>query len=164
LHSPRIKPCIFSLDNSLIDVLVEEYQNFNIYWFHWPRDGVYYKEQDYEPVIIIYDRDGQICYLIIRRGWGYKQYSVKDILLPPQVMFDPVQHHPYVRTKKIKWAWNASEEVRQLIHIEYTPSSAAADTIPTKFRTGEGHESSNFRAVSRDPIDEATERHQQFCS
>jgi len=51
---------------SLIDVLLERYAKFDIFWYHWPRDVPIIWEEDYEPVILIYNSKGQVGYIISR--------------------------------------------------------------------------------------------------
>jgi len=39
----RIKPQIFIPEegnDTLIEVLLEQYDSFDIYWYHWPKDGL----------------------------------------------------------------------------------------------------------------------------
>jgi hypothetical protein len=40
--------------------LLERYDNFDIYWYHWPEDGSLFWVEDYEPVIILY-KGVEIC-------------------------------------------------------------------------------------------------------
>jgi len=92
------KPKIFIPEegnNTLIDVLLEQYDDFDIYWYHWPQDGYVFWVEDYEPVIIVYKGD-EICYLITRRHWSYKFYTADEGLkIPLEVLFDGEFHPPY---------------------------------------------------------------------
>jgi hypothetical protein len=59
----RPKPKIFIPEegnNTLKEVLLERYDNFDIYWYHWPEDGSLFWVEDYEPVIILY-KGVEIC-------------------------------------------------------------------------------------------------------
>jgi hypothetical protein len=81
----------------LVEVLLEVYSNFEIYWFHWPRDG-FLPEEDYEPIVIIYS--GTICCVITRRGWTYQTYMMKDGLkIPLEILFDTSFHHPFAKAQ-----------------------------------------------------------------
>lgn len=65
----RSDPIIFIPDesnNPLEDVLVEKHENFDIFWYHWPKDGPnwfhsVFREEDYEPVIVVYCDDDIVC-------------------------------------------------------------------------------------------------------
>lgn len=157
----RIKPQIFIPDEdskTLIDVKLEAYDNFDIFWFHWPRDGWFFVE-DYEPVILVYKSDNTLCYLITRRHWGYQFYSLDELSVPVEVLFDGSFHPPY---PKLKQGDDFEEKKRKLISREYNVEKITASDIDAMFRTGKGHPTAVGRAME-DPADIAKEAHSEYC-
>jgi hypothetical protein len=83
----------------LIDCIIERRPNADIYWYHWPRDGIFPWE-DFEPVVYAYGHDSEdLCLVILRVGWKYKVSGADDLTYPIVVMFETPQHHPLLRTK-----------------------------------------------------------------
>ncbi len=140
----RVKPSIFiPLEPmSLEDVLLEQYENFDIYWYHWPMDGIF-PGGDYEPVIVVYSTDSKICYLIVRRGWEYKFNSVDELEQPIEVIFETLFHHPFPRTK-----FDSLYNFRKafLSEKDYDPKIIQPSEISEKFRTGKDHPTGRGRA------------------
>ncbi len=81
----------------LIEVIFEQGDRFEIFWYHWPRDGVF-PWPDYEPVVMVYNSDGTLCLLMVRRGWRFRIYHASELFYPIEVLFDSIQHHPYIKT------------------------------------------------------------------
>lgn len=157
----RIKPQIFIPDEgskSLIDVKLERYDNFDIYWFHWPRDGFFFVE-DYEPVILVYHPDHTLCYLIVRRHWAYQLYSQDELSYPIEVLFDGSFHPPFPKQKQDD---DFEKKKAGLIPKEYDVESISANAIEPKFRTGTGHPTALGRSME-DPVDIASEIHAEYC-
>ena len=157
------KPKIFIPEegnNTLIDVLLEQYDDFDIYWYHWPQDGYVFWVEDYEPVIIVYKGD-EICYLITRRHWSYKFYTAdEDLKIPLEVLFDGEFHPPYPKTDENGEWFERKKEV--LIPRDYQPKDIKDIEIPKKFRTGENHPTSFGRRV-KDPVKVAKEIYEEYC-
>lgn len=130
------KPKIFiPIEDDLIEVLVEEYEDFCIYWFHWPRDGVYL-EQDYEPIIVIF-KDDKIACAITRRHWEYQDHKASDgLVVPLEAIFDGMFHPPYVKDINDE---DYESKKKSLIPREYKILRTESSIIPPRFRIGEGH-------------------------
>jgi hypothetical protein len=157
----RIKPQIFIPDEgtkSLIDVKLETYDNFDIFWFHWPRDGWFFVE-DYEPVILVYSSDGTLCHLIVRRHWGYQSYSLNELSIPIQVLFDGSFHPPFA---KLKQDDGFEEKKVKLVSKDYDVEKITASDIDEKFRTGKGHPTAVGRTME-DPVNIAKEAYSEYC-
>jgi len=158
-----VKPKIFIPNeswNELIEVLLEQYENFDIYWYHWPHDGwIGYFIPDYEPVIIIYKGDS-ICYIITRPHWTYEPHGLEEITIPIEVLFDGSSHPPYPRTyDSVEWF---HRKTSRLVLQTYDIRKVKADEIPEMFRTGEDHPTSLGKRVE-DPVEFAKEIYEQNC-
>jgi hypothetical protein len=156
-----IKPQIFIPNEgskSLIDVKLEKYDNFDIYWYHWPRDGFFLVE-DYEPVILVYSANGTLCYLIVRRHWQYQFYSLDELSDPVEVLFDGSFHPPFA---KLKQDDDFEEKKHNLISRNYNVKMTNPNDIDAKFRTGKGHPSALGRTM-KDPVDIAKEAYSDYC-
>src|ERR1035437_5109333 len=81
----------------LIDCKIENRTGHDIFWYHWPRDGLF-RWEDFEPVAYIYDDYGDLCLVVLRVGWIYKVFGDTEITFPIQVRFRTPQHHPQLRT------------------------------------------------------------------
>lgn len=157
----RIKPLIFIPNEgpkTLIDVKLEGYDNFDIYWFHWPQDGFFLVE-DYEPVILVYSSGGTPCYLIVRRHWQYQFYSWDELSVPIEVLFDGSFHPPF---PKLKQAGDFEKKKARLVLRNYDASKIRASQIDVKFRIGKGHPTSLGRHIE-DPLDVAMEIYSEYC-
>jgi hypothetical protein len=67
-----------------------------IFWYHWPRDGVFPCE-DYEPVVFAYNYKHDLCFVLVRRGWKIIITNPDEAYWPPEVLFKGVNHHQFVR-------------------------------------------------------------------
>ncbi len=151
------KPKIFIPSNdTLLEVLYEQHENFHILWFHFPKDG-WLPIEDYEPIIFIYKNDKLQC-LITRRHWGYQTYNIDDLVEPLEVLFDGSFHPPFPRTKD-KYE-RFEEKIRNCEELDnYEISKIDANNISEKFRTGKEHPSLAIRffRLAKDPIEQAKE-------
>ena len=158
----RIKPTIFipkEGNRTLIEVLLEQHDNFDIYWYHWPWDGIF-RIGDYEPIILIYSNKKTLCHLVIRRGWDYKHYEFNILDQSIEIIFEGPFHHPYA--KKLDNNEEYHEKKKILVEGDYDPRIINSDQIPIRFRTGEGHITSLGRIVE-DPVDNAKETYSDYC-
>ena len=174
------RPTIYSKeveDNFIIDLLVERYDDFEILWYHWPRDGstteVHFaeilggsEEQDYEPIIIMYNEKGEICCMISRAHWKYRFFSEKEEenpIIPPEILFEGQLHGPMIRAEI-----NEDRFLRKLLGLTTTSGFPERvvnrDEIPPQFRTGEGHGMNVFRIIVDDPFDVASKFHAFYCT
>jgi hypothetical protein len=157
----RIRPQIFIPDEgskSLIDVKLETYNNFDIFWFHWPQDG-FFPVEDYEPVVLVYSAGNALCYLIVRRHWQYQFYSVDELSIPIEVLFDGSFHPPYA---KLKQDDDFEKKTTKLISKNYDVIMINANDIDPIFRTGRGHPTA-FGRTMEDPVDLANETYSEHC-
>lgn len=160
----RIQPKIFiPVENpGFIDVKFEQYKHFDIFWYHWYRDG-FFNVQDYEPVILVYSDNGDLCYLIVRRGWEYKHYEREILHSPLEVLFESSFHHPFA--KKLDDEEYEMKKVNNLISKDYTPSPIKSNEISAMFRTGVGHPTLIKRVwiPVQDPANIAEETYSEYC-
>lgn len=165
IHRRNSKPVIFVEDEgnaSLKEVLLEEYKNFDIYWFHWPYDGLFIFPDDYEPVVMIY-KARTICCLITRRNWTYQTYTLDEgLVTPPEILFATTFHHPIAKTREEMEDFDAMKQ--DLIQQPYEPKRIKPNEIPKKFRVGEGHPTNimNLWRVRVDPAVYARKTYNQF--
>lgn len=141
--------------NPLIEVLLEQYHGIDILWYHWLHDGdgaagAFIREEDYEPVIIIYDRHNRVKRVIVRRHWEYKDAPIDgDHLDSLEVLFDTEFHAPYVKTRNTSSIFNAkSLQLQNIPHPR--PIPITSNRISKKFRTGRFHRT-NYRLRVKDP-------------
>jgi len=154
--------------NPLDEVLTERYENFDIYWYHWPHDGprwfsLFMREEDYEPVIVIYCNDEVSC-VITRPHWEYHYSSVKEegLEVPPKILFEDEWHPALTKTKV-----NIREfELKKLdlTPHSYSPNITKSERISQKFRTGLGHNSRIGKPPVQDPADIAQEAYEYYCA
>ncbi len=157
----RIKPQIFIPDEgsrSLIDVKLETYDNFDIFWFHWPRDGFFHVE-DYEPVILVYSSNGTLCHLIVRRHWRYHFYSLDELSIPIQILFEGSFHPPF---PKLKQDNGFEKKKNKLVSRDYNTEKITAADIDKRFRIGRGHPTAIHKTME-DPVDIAKEVYSEYC-
>ena len=166
----RVIPQIYipiESDNPLIEVLVEKHPKYEIFWYHWPRDGprwlpFFLAEEDYEPVTIVYDANGKICCLITRSHWRYHFFVVGDgLILPPSILFEDEFHPAYAEMEYNKEIFN--QKILGLRIFSYVPKSIQSNQITEKFRKGTGHKTNLFNLVLDDPIDVAEEAYNFYC-
>jgi len=153
----RIKPKIFITDepkNPLINVLLEEYENFDIFWFYWKYDGPLFlspliREEDYEPIIVVYDNDKNICCVITRRKWNYRTFDIIEdgLILPPIIAFEDEFHHSDVKTRENEQI--VDRKISRLVSGPYDVTKIDPSGIPQKFRTGKGH-NTNYKFIECD--------------
>lgn len=143
---------------------MEEYETFEIFWYHWPKDG-FAPEEDYEPVIILYKDGNKICCIITRRHWDYRTVGSEDgLVIPPQVLFDGIFHPPFVKTSdNNEFDFDATIKNKNLIHTRYEPKAIKATDIPKKFRTGDGHFTKPPWRKIEDPVAHARYVHRKYC-
>ncbi len=145
-----------SNDNALIEILVEEHERFDIFWYHWPHDGdilsrIFIREEDYEPVILLYDADDSFIGVITRQHWKYQDYFLDDGLdTPPKIVFNDEFHPPSPRTNK-KSSW-FDGRIRGMISSDLIPQKINSDNITEKFRLGIGHGSNKLHRIMDDPV------------
>jgi len=146
LFKLREKPVAFipnENNNELQEILLEEHEDFDIFWYHWPFDGPALLgpvlEEDYEPVIIVYDDDGRICQVIIRRAWNYRNFDLEEygLILPPTILFEKYYHHPLVKTNANQDEFELKRQGFPETDLDVTKISS--DAISDKFRTGKRH-------------------------
>lgn len=159
--SLRIKPAIFIPIEplSLQDVLLEQHENFDIYWYHWPMDGIF-PGGDYEPVILIYCKDSKLCYLIVRKAWEYRFYLVDELVEPIEVLFETPFHHPSPRTKDDLF-YNLRKAL--LRDATYDPKIISSSDISERFRNGKDHPTAGGRNFE-DPIQVAQRIYDEECT
>lgn len=167
---PRADPLIFVPDetgNPLQDVLIEQYDHFDIYWYHWPKDGEdwYYfifREEGYEPVIVVYC-DKKIKCIVTRPHWDYQYTDVEDseLTIPCQILFEDQWHPPLTRTRRNEREFELKKS--KLTQRHYTPKSITKDVIFMKFRTGKGHRG-NFGKAMMDPVSIAQQAYEYYCN
>lgn len=107
-------------DRTLIEVIYEKGDGYEILWYHWPKDGVFWWE-DYEPLILIYDENGALCLVSVRRGWRFQQYEANEVAQSMELLFDTTQHHPFVKTTY----GSRSFDVKKTELVEVTPQIRA---------------------------------------
>lgn len=91
----------------LIGCVIEKRPNVEVYWYHWPRDGIFPWE-DFEPVVYVYRRGHEnLCLAVLRVGWKYRVFDGEDLTYPIAVLFETPQHHPLLRTKHNFGAFDA---------------------------------------------------------
>jgi hypothetical protein len=100
-----------SYTDDFIDCLIEDSNgSYCIYWYHWPRDGVF-PHPDFEPVIYLYGRDKEeLCLVVLRVGWRYRVFKHDELIRPIEVIFETPFHHPRIRTKENSEDFAASKE------------------------------------------------------
>jgi hypothetical protein len=148
LFNSRIIPEAYSEDTSLIDILLERYPNYDIYWYHWPRDGWAIIVEDYEPVILIYSED-TLCAVTVRKGWRFNttDTALNQIPFPLRISFDPFQHHPLVITNNQNHA-----SLNNISPLNGNIVNILKDDIPLRFRIGRTHPT-NFKIFDQtDPL------------
>jgi hypothetical protein len=158
-----LKPEIFCLDRTLINVLLERHPTFDIFWYHWPTDGIFFWIEDYEPVIISYYSDDTVCSVIVRKAWDFVTTPIDELIIPLRILFDSMQHHPTVLTSRKNYLGIAS-----LAKLPYNEVPITSGQIPPMYRTGKSHPSnvsiSSLNSPLReDPADYAHTRHKEFC-
>jgi hypothetical protein len=162
----RIKPSIYTpIGDPLVgDVLLEEQEHCDIYWFHWDKDGVYHVP-DYEPVILIYDGNEEICTVIVRRAWNYKPYMKSELTDPLVVGFEIFQHHPKVMLRaNIPWFGILfNSVVYEEIGTEYDTRNITSNEIPSMYRKGMSHPSNLRHRIIDDPISKSREYYSEIC-
>lgn len=154
------KPNIFIPSNdTLIEVLYEHDENFQIWWFHFPKDG-FLPIEDYEPIIFIY-KHNELQYLITRRHWEYQTYYIENLYNPLEILFDGEFHPPFPRTKDGDILFN--EKIKNCERLNnYEIKEISPTCISEKFRVGKGHPSSILKnwlwlKKIKDPRDKAEE-------
>lgn len=165
--SARIIPRIFAINenDALTDILLEQYDNFDILWYHWPRDGLFWWVEDYEPIIIVFDRSGQICQIITRRSWKYQHYMRNEVDLNIEIIFTGGNHHPFVRPSPEIFTKEYGDMKRKLLEFEnYVPIAIDAIRIPMMYRTGGLSHPSSLGKTVEDPRDIAIETFRDYCS
>ncbi|MHB8567584.1 MAG: hypothetical protein ACYC7D_13615 [Nitrososphaerales archaeon] len=86
---------------SLINIIYEK-QDFTsgsyyeIFWYHWPRDGVFPWE-DCEPIVFAYNYKHELCFVLVRRGWRAIILNPGEASWPPEILFKGGFHHQFVR-------------------------------------------------------------------
>ena len=83
----------------LIDVIYDRRSKYDLFWYHWPSDGFFFFMQNYEPVAVIHDSRGELCMVVVRRGWQYVLYEPEEVVRPIQVSFEGINHHPFIVTR-----------------------------------------------------------------
>ena len=163
IRTQQTQPIIFIPDqqnNPLIDVQLERHKHFDIYWFHWLRDG-FFNIEDFEPIILIYGKDGNICSVVVRRHWSYIPYDVDEIASPLQALFSGSFHEPHIKTTVGKDEFD--EKCKKLISENYSTVEIQDNKIHENFRIGKGHPSKVFGTVE-DPSIVAERIHLAYCS
>jgi len=152
-------PEAYCLDTNLINVLLERTSNFDIFWFHWPTDGIFRNVEDYEPIILIYKKE-DICSIIVRRQWKYiaTNNSETKIANPVRIFFDPFQHHPFLITNSTLHNYISFSTLLTYQHIEIDKN-----IIPEQFRTGINHPSNIMNRIIKDPSDYANDLYKDIC-
>ncbi len=145
-----------SSDNELINILVEKYDGFEIFWYHWPHDGDvllrrFFGEEDYEPIILLYDVDGSFIGLVTRPHWKYRDYYLNDGLdTPPKILFENEFHPPYPRTDENNLQFD--EKIIKMISSDLIPIVIESSRIMEKFRSGKGHRTNYKFKKMDDPV------------
>lgn len=129
----RLTPQIYSDDTTLIDVLLERHEFFDIYWFHWPHDGPL-PIQDFEPVIISYCKDNSVCSVIVRRAWRFTTTLTEELIFPLRIIFDGPFHHPVVVTSQEHHNGLSSDS-----SLPYQARLVPPEQVPDMFRRGLFH-------------------------
>jgi hypothetical protein len=62
----------------LLNCYLETRDNYQLFWYHWPRDGIFWWE-DFEPVVIVDDNEGKACLVILRVGWKYRSFEAEEV-------------------------------------------------------------------------------------
>ena len=86
---------------SLVNIVYERKNSrsgsyYEIFWYHWPRDGVFPWE-DFEPIVFAYNEKQKLCFVLIRRGWKMIFMNPEDVSWPPEILFKGSTHHQFVR-------------------------------------------------------------------
>ncbi len=149
---------------TLIDVLHEQYDNYDIYWYHWPYDGPF-SVGDYEPIILTYRNKTNLCLLSTRRSWDYQPYTLDQLETPVELVFDGtlwgIFHHPFFHLSGFDDDFNNKRQGK--IERTYNLDPINPDQIPIMFRTGQGHPT-GFGRIVMDPRDKAEELYHEFCT
>jgi hypothetical protein len=149
---PRIIPTIYipleEPNRTLSRVFLEQYKDFEILWYCWPRDGFFHVE-DYEPIILVYDKE-DLFSIATRRGWHYQISLADEIHRPVEIAFggplNGIFHHPFLHHQNYDDVFRAQTRNKVLQH--YTVQASLPDQIPAMFRIGRGHPTSFGRTVS----------------
>ncbi len=114
-------------EESLIDIPYERQQSqsgsyFEIFWYHWPRDGVFPWE-DYEPVVFAYNRNHDLCFVLVRRAWKFIIMNPDEVFWPPEVLFKGGSHHQFVRMTTDDFGDFEQSNLQSLKTLNVTSSS-----------------------------------------
>jgi len=146
---------------TLQGIYLEQHQNFDILWYHWPQDG-FFPVEDYEPIILIYNDKNEICCVCVRRGWEYKPATIDELDYPIMIGFEGTFHHPYLCYKDQQ---DFEKRFSDHIQTKLQPTVIKSDKIPPIARTGQKHPTlvrrDGFRV--KDPIKKAQEIRLQYC-
>jgi len=158
-----------STDNPLLEVFIEKYDNFEIFWYHWNFDGPIWfnllkPEEDFEPVILVYDSKDNFISLITRRHWEYQDYYVDEdeLSIPPTILFDGEFHPPFPLThENADWF---DSKIKIMKPENYSPKVIDAGKIDPKFRIGKSHKTLPLQPPVLDPHDVAQEIQAKFTN
>jgi hypothetical protein len=92
----------------------------SIFWFHWPRDG-FFRWEDFEPVVVVSDKEGKLCLVILRVGWRYQVYDAEEVSVPLEVVFRDQFHHPLLRTLSNQEDFDNLK--KRLVTLEVSPTA-----------------------------------------
>jgi hypothetical protein len=151
LFISRLIPEAYSQDKTLIDILVERYIHYDIFWYHWPTDGVAFFIEDFEPVILIYSRNF-LRAVTVRKQWNFHTTDINETNLPfpLRITFDPFHHHPLVVTNR-----EHHISLNNFIPLQAEIKEIEKNKITPQFRIGRLH-ITNFKLRSQvDPVDYA---------
>lgn len=160
MFNSRLIPEAYSEDESLIDILLERYPHYDIYWYHWPRDGLAFMVEDFEPVIMIYS-ENSLCSVTVRKGWSFytTENNENQIPFPLRILFDRFQHHPLVITNK-----EHHTSLNEISPLNANIINILKDDIHIRFRIGRLHPT-NYKLIDRtDPLDYANYLYNTFYS
>ena len=157
----RAIPEIFvpkSGDNKLDRILLEEDDNFEIFWYHWHSDGPPWfnfmrPEEDLEPVILVYDDEDKLCCVITRRHWEYQDYYVEEdgLAIPLTILFDGDFHPPYPKTAdNTQWF---EDKISNMDKGNLKHKIIKPEDVSPKFRIGKSHKTLVLRPPVDDPSD-----------
>lgn len=170
----RCKPIIYipkeNDDKTLQKVYVESYDNYDIIWYYWPQDGPLPGAPDYEPIIIIYKNNNEVCCVSPRRAWEYQPDPISKVHIPIEIVFGGIvkgtYHHPFFR--HIGHDEKFENEKKNRIQIDYDDllEECKSGKIPPIARIGKNHPTRFLKPFLKiqEPVDVAEKFYKDYVT
>jgi hypothetical protein len=164
----RIQPEIFiPKESNSLQIrqiyLEQRHPQIDIFWYHWPQDGIFVGTPDYEPIILIFSENNELKIIASRKAWDYQPYSRSELFSTIQIVFGGVPgilesvtagfHHPYFHLLGFDADFQTMSSNK--IHYTYGVMPIDPSKIPDIARTGKKHPSLALKGRSKviDPFD-----------